>query len=243
MVIFLDNNPKVLIGIGTCDKFEYCDEHMIKSVLNQTYKNFDILIVDNSFDLTYFSTLMKMNLPAKVIHRPRAKYFRDALMDNRQFIVNHCIAGNYDSLLFIDADHVLELDTLEKLVKHNKDMITGNIGYLHQEFSTCYLQDFDQKKPSKVAGIPPLKAISYKDMEKPPFLMEIIGCGLACALIKTHVLIGIKFQNTHSIKAFMEDLFFCKDLREKNVKIFLDKTVKPMHLHTFIPDREFRQGS
>ena len=233
-------NPKVLVGIGVASQFDYVIDKCLKTVFEQDYDNFDVLLMDNSKDSTYHLTLMSKFPKAIIEHFKRPIYFRDALTQAREKIKDYAIIHGYDYLLFVDVDHILKPDTITKLISHKKDFITACIGYLHQDYSTCFIRDWSETKPSFVPGLSPCKPIYYEEMKKPPFLMEIMCCGLACALIKVPVLLGMHFYNSHKQTAFMEDLIFCSDLQKKGIKLFLDKTVNPFHMHVMMAERVHR---
>ncbi len=231
---------KVLIGIGTCNKYDYVEKHCLEKVFAQTYKNFDVLLVDNSKGKTHFMKLMTQFPKANVVHIDRAPFFRDALREVRQYIKDYTVNHGYEYLFFVDIDHLLEEDSLEKLISHNVSFITGGIGYLHRDDSTCFIRDYTIAKPSFVPGMLPCKCITWEEMKHPPFFMEIHGCGLSTCLIKSNILIGMNFYVSHKQTCFMEDMIFCADLHNKGIKIYLDKTVKPLHLHVMMSQRAFR---
>jgi len=231
---------KVLVGIGVCKKFDYVISKCLKTVFEQDYPNFDVLLMDNSRDELYHLKLRSQFPKAIIQHFKRPRYFRDALTQARERIKDFAITYGYEYLLFVDVDHILEANTISKLISHKKDFVTACIGYLHKDYSTCFVRDFKETKPSFVAGLSPCKPITYKEMEQPPFFKEIMCCGLACALVRVSLLIGIHFYNSHKQTAFMEDLIFCSDLKKNGIKLFLDKTVKPIHMHVMMADRVWR---
>ena len=187
---------------------------------------------------------MKENSPkfpkAIIEHIPRPKYLRDALREMRQFISNYAISHGYDYLLFVDVDHLLEKDTLEKLISHKKDFVTAVIGYPHQDYSTCFIRDYKETRPSYVPAMPPLKPLYYAELEKETNLIQILASGLACALINVKTMLGINFYCTHKQAAMMEDLIFCADLNKRGIKLFCDPNVQPFHLHVKMAARNFR---
>lgn len=234
----------VLIGIGTCNRFAYCEKEVFKRILNQTFKDYDVLVLDNSEDLNY-STHLKLNYPGiNVIHRTRPKYFRDAVGQARKAIIDYAVIRGYSYLFFVDADFILKLDTLEKLMLRKKDFVTAVVGYLHDihGWSTCYRKHHDLNKVSKVPGLPAIFPITYAEMDLKPQFTEIVACGLSCCLLNVNILLGMDFFVSHSGAGFMEDLIFCRDLRRKGIKLFLDKTSRPIHLHVKMQERNFRAG-
>jgi len=237
--------PKILIGMGTCDKFKYAEEHVIPKILAQTYSDFDFLIVDNS-SFRHYEVELKLRYPqAKIIHLQRPKYFRDAVGQVRKYITDYAVANGYDYLFFVDADFIIEPDTLEKLLRHKADFVTAIIGYLHQQenFTSVCLKSNDTSKISKIPGLPPVTAIKFSELDDPPNFQQITCCGLSCCLIDCRTLIGINFYVSHQHMAFLEDFIFCRDIQRKGFKLFVDKTIRPFHLHRMMPERNFRAQS
>ncbi len=232
---------KVLIGIGTCDHFDYIEGPCLKKVFDQTFQDFDILLVDNSEDVTH-SLELKQKFPnINIIHINRPNIWRDACKEMRQYITDYAVYNGYEFLFFLDIDMLIQEDTLEKLISHDVDFVTAPIGYMHQDLSTCFLQDFDANRMSRIPSLPPLKAISWAMMKYEPMYMEIVAVGLACALVKCSILTGIKFRVSHDSMAFFEDIMFCSDIRKKGIKLFLDKNMETIHAHCKNPERGFRR--
>ncbi len=232
---------RVLIGIGTFENFKYIEEHCLRKVFDQTFQDFDILLVDNSEDISH-SLELKNTFPNTEIHHiKRPNIWRDACKEMRQYITDYAVFNGYEFLFFLDIDMIIQEDTLEKLISHDVDFVTAPVGYMHQPFSTCFLQDFDALRMSRVPFLPPLKPISWAMMKYEPYFMEIVAVGLACALVKCSILTGIKFRVSHESMAFMEDILFCSDIRKKGVKLFLDKTMETIHAHCKNPERNFRR--
>jgi len=236
--------PKILIGVGTCDKFSYCEDSVFNAILNQTNSDFELLIVDNSKEINYFAKLMSKFPTAKIKHLNRPKYFRDAVGQVRKYITDYAVFNGYDYLLFIDADFIIEPNTLKKLLSHNLDFVSAVIGYLHQKdnYTTLYVEDILSGRVSKIPGLPPIKPILYSELDTSPNIREITCSGLSCCLIKVRHLIGINFYVSHEQQAFLEDFIFCRDLKRKGIKLFADFTLRPMHLHVMMLERNNRAG-
>lgn len=234
---------KVLIGIGTCDRFAYCEEHCFGAAYNQSYKDFDVLIVDNS-KTTEYSTFLRAKYPWAIIKHiaNRPLYYRDALGQSRKAVVDFAVANGYEYLFFLDADFIIEKNTLERLISHNVDFCTAVIGYMHHHLNktTCFVKEPDPKVRSKIPGLPGVKALSYTEVDFLPELSEIVACGLSCALVKSKFLSGINFYISHNNQSFLEDVIFIRDIKRKGARIWLDRTLKPMHLHIMMPERSNR---
>ena len=232
---------KVLIGIGTSNYFEYVEEHCLSKVFGQTFQDFDLLIVDTSEEMGHYLKLLRKYPYTKIIHIKRPALWRDTCKELRQAILDYAIYNGYEYLFFLDIDMIIQKDTLEKLMSHDVDFVTAPIGYMSQPFSTCFIQDFDARRMTRVPYLPPLKPITWTMMKYEPFFLEIVAVGLSCALIKCNILHGIKFKISHESMAFMEDILFCSDIRKKGIKLFLDKTLETIHVHTKNPERTWRR--
>jgi len=230
----------VLIAMGTCNKFSYAEKAVISAILNQSYQQFDFLIVDNSADSLYSSQL-KIKYPrASVTHLNRPAIFRDALGQVRNSINAYALSHSYNYLFLVDADMVIEPDTLQKLLSHKVDFVTAVIGYMHDQFNRTTVYIEDKTRPGKLPGQPALKAIKYDELDDLPKLKEIASCGLSCCLLKTNILIGMGFYISHKEMAFLEDRVFCRDIKQKGVRIFLDPSIRPTHLHIIMQERNIR---
>ena len=234
---------KVLIGIGTCDKFAYCEKYVLEAAHNQTFKDFDVLILDNSKTSTYSAILQAKYPWATVKHLgSRPKYFRDATGQSRKAVVDYAVSHGYEYLFFLDADFIIKPNTLEKLMSHNVDFVTTVVGYMHHHLNetTCFIKNHDKNIRSKIPGLPGVKALLYPEVDSLPELSEIVFCGLSCALIKVKFLYGTAFYVSHLNQSFLEDVIFIRDIRRKGAHIWLDRTLKPMHLHVGMQERQFR---
>ena len=64
---------------------------------------------------------------------------------------------------------------------------------------------------------------------KNPVLMKIVASGLGCILIHKDVFKKIKFRYDKKTEGF-DDVFFSKDLRDKNIEMYADLGVICKHL-------------
>jgi glycosyltransferase involved in cell wall biosynthesis len=233
---------KILVGIGTCDKFDYCEEELFKRLEMQTFQNFDTLIVDNSEDQFYSTQLTLKYKNAKVFHLKRPKYFRDAVAQARSFITEYASVNNYDYLIFIDADFLIDENTILRLILPKKDFMTAAIGYMHKPLTTCFVQH-PFKTESKIEGLPAMIGLPYEFIDKTDMKMiKIVACGLSCCCLSRKAFENYKFEASHEKNQFMEDIMFCRDAAKKGIEIWLDPKLRPIHLHRLLPERVFREG-
>ena len=234
---------KVLIGCPTSETFDYCLDEFLNGIKSQTYKNHDLLIVDNSKTDNYLKKLKSLGINA--IKGPHKEDYRERITLSRNMMVDKALEGNYDYLLSIDQDIVLPKDAIEKLMKFNKDIISGlYYGYfmingVKKLLPLLYIgakkEDFERLKRE---GNLPDNAKSYEDIKRnlnldevrEEKLMEIKYCGSGCLLIKTNVLKKIRFGLEKDNPTTTDDIFFCNRARENNIKIFAFTGVKCKHM-------------
>ncbi len=95
---------------------------LLQSLYTQTYKDFDILIVDDMSGtplssyhfITCIFNLMRMNNHKMIFHR---NDFPHGVSKNRQKCVDLALKEGYELLARVDDDVVLEADFLERLLK------------------------------------------------------------------------------------------------------------------------------
>lgn len=133
----------------------------------------------------------------------------------------------YDYLFCVDSDIVLPKDALSKLLKADKDIISG-----------VYIQRIPGKRIVEL----------YEDYqggqrnilidEIPEGLMKVSACGFGCVLIKGHVLNTMEYPHflyksalDHNF-TYSEDTFFCNKAKESGFEIWADTTIQCGHKGT-----------
>ncbi len=126
----LIKNPKVSIIIPLYNSEEYIKE-CLESIVNQTYNNFEVIIVDdgstdNSVNIVEtFRKKLEINL---------IKQTNSGASSARNNALNH-VRGKY--IVFIDSDDILAPTGLENLyttiTKYNSDMVIGRRGTIFED--------------------------------------------------------------------------------------------------------------
>lgn len=122
----------VIVPIYNVEKYL---NRCIDSILNQTYKNLEIILVDDG------STDNSINI-IKSYNDDRIKIYskkNGGLSDARNYGLDKA-NGNYVS--FIDSDDFIELDMFEKMVQHltdrDIDIVVCDMKYLYDDGSTSF---------------------------------------------------------------------------------------------------------
>lgn len=136
----------------------------------------------------------------------------------------------FTHLLFIDADTIPPADVLEKLLAHDKDIISGLTPILHYDrqkmtwgtMDNCFThQDKDKDGQIRTHAV-----------QRNTGLHKIWRCGTSCLLIKKEVFEKLekpyfKFEFDEEIlkPKRSEDLYFCDKAHEAGFEIWCDSSV------------------
>jgi glycosyltransferase involved in cell wall biosynthesis len=140
----------------------------------------------------------------------------------------------YDYTLWIDSDIIVPNDALVKMIKANKDVISG-----------CYIQRIPNKETLELFrknGLGGVSPIPVSDLS-PPRLVQIDACGFGCVLTKGDVLRKMEKNHFHYTIALdhsqtiSEDVYFCKKATDLGFEIWADTSIICPHIgaHTYLP--------
>ena len=221
----LKMKPKVLVGCPTSDYKDYCLNKYAESVKNLSYDNYDILLVDNSKTNEYSEKIKKLGL--KVIKDKYTESARERIVNSRNILREYAIKNDYGYLLSLEQDVIPPRDIIERLLIHNKKVISGvyfavNFYQGKHQLLPLIWVDFDEKN-KKMFYVDKIRLWSNK-------LIKIATCGLGCILIHKDILKKFKFRFDSNYKEGFDDMFFCKDLRENKIEIYADTSIKCKHL-------------
>lgn len=143
---------------------------------------------------------------------------------SRNNIVNIAKSHDCDYLFFIDTDVLIEKGYLERLLSHNKDVITG---IYHQKPYPHYTTIF--KREGKYILFP--LELEGDNIE------EIDASGMGCFLIKMNLFDKISypwfefkyFEYNGVHDRLGEDICFCEKLGNIGTKIYCDSRVRCTH--------------
>lgn len=104
------NNPLVTIGLSCYNVENYVD-FAIRSIINQTYKNWELIIID---DLSIDDTVKRLSIYS---HHPKIKIIIEATNKGLSYRLNQIAnLANGKYLVRMDADDIMEVTRLEKQV-------------------------------------------------------------------------------------------------------------------------------
>ena len=239
--------PKILIACPIIDTRKYCIDRYLDCIRKLTYPNKEFLLVDNSATEDFYHELKAKGVPVM-----RGKHFAkgmDALIHNRNIIRDHFLTHDFDYLFSLDSDVICEPDAIEKLLQHNKDIVSGIYygAYIEQgnvvakpllykqitPEAFAELLKNEQMKQRIEAGIIKqetlFRQLTREEVQEKK-LIEINVAGLGVVLIKRTVLEKVSFRQEPTIKA-SDDYFFFTDAANAGFKAYADTSVTCAHLH------------
>jgi GT2 family glycosyltransferase len=216
---------KLLVGCPTSFHKEYSLKEYADSVKSLDYNNYDILIVDNSQDDVYLNKIKEYGLNAI-----KGPYFKGAIkriIESRNILRKYVLDNNYDYFLSLEQDVIPNKDILNKLISHNKEVVSG-IYFVHNIINNqkkLIPQVFIELK-NKTNELPDMRWLTETEFLSNK-LIKIVSCGLGCVLIHRKILEKIEFRSENNN---FDDRFFGIDLYKKNIPMYCDTSVKCKHL-------------
>lgn len=143
----------------------------------------------------------------------------------RNGMAKNAIEIGADYVLFCDSDQIVELDTVNKLLSLDKDIVCSVIPDRNGEDGLC-MHNMDAERVTEVT----------EDM-------EVLWCGMGCTLIKTEVIKAV-FDNPDMSDPFDvnqiewgdevlnlgEDYAFCQRARALGYEVWAKHDSNPVHL-------------
>ncbi len=146
-------NNLISVCIPTYNRKEFL-VNAIKSVLNQSYKNFEILIVDDGSDYDIEGFIKRYFSDSRI------RFFRNSKNMGRPYTRNRCIEkASGDYILWLDDDDTINPYTLEnykKIIENypDGDVFYGNINVLNStRLSFIRALDFYKKRIELFQGL------------------------------------------------------------------------------------------
>jgi hypothetical protein len=225
--------PKILIGCPTASLYEYCIDQYLDGIKAKTYRNFNVFLVDNSENDDYSKLLRKKGIG--VIRCNDGKTTKEKVINSRNLIRQKVLDEGYEYFLSLEQDVIPLPNFIEKLLNHDKKIITG---IYYRPVKVNYTKKDGEIVKSEDVLIPVLyKFTDQKDKMKKYMaeevevsqLLRVRAAGLGCMLIHRSVLEKIKFRVPETSKGW-DDVWFCKDAIEAGFEIFADTALKCKHL-------------
>ncbi len=217
--------PRILVCTPHNDVKNYCFDDFLSLVTNLTYKNYDVLIADNSKDNRNAKRIMKAG--ANSVHvKPRDRDNQQYIADSQEYLRDAVLRGKYDYMLMLESDVFPPLDIIERLLMHRKKVVGASYFIDRGHDSHLMIQEMESSGEfiRHTVNITNPHDIHYADGT----LRKVYACGFGCLLIHKSVLKEIKFRWTKGVDAH-SDSFLFGDLDRGKVPVFLDTAILCEH--------------
>jgi GT2 family glycosyltransferase len=212
---------KVLVGGPVSDMHEYCFDDLVKSRKSLTYKNHDLLFVDNSQTDRFYKRIKEAGLPVQRIeYKDKA---RDRMIECRNILREHTLKNGYDYFLNLDQDIMPPDNIIERLLAHNEKIVTAIY------FNPLSLPTGEIKLRPVIGFIEgkKLRFLKPEDMNKG--LREVDVCGSGCIMMHREVLEKLEFRYDKGSAGF-DDVMFVHDAKKNGYKVYVDTSLVVKHL-------------
>lgn len=146
----------------------------------------------------------------------------------RRRMASDAIEGGFDFLMMVDSDMVVPEDALVNLRGLDENVAMGWAvrGTSDDGLTSVIRMDSHSYHDSYYAGEVASAAVP----------LEVKGCGLCCALVRTDVFSRIRrpwFEYRENPDGSMlgEDFFFCQRCHEAGIRLYVDPRVGCGHIH------------
>lgn len=239
-------NPKVLVAAPVFDGMKYCIKKFITSVRNFSYDNFDFLLVDNSSNRDFSKNLEK-NFGVDIIYLKLGDISgMKKVVRSRNRIFSYAVENNYDYVLMMDSDVIAPADIIERLLTHGKDVVSGlyfglfNVNgkqSIRPVAWKCLTEDeWEEVKDRLMSGIVKKREDIRRNLTDEEInseeLQEVIIPSAGCMLVSRDIFSKFKYGllDVPGNLNTGDDIYFCRKLREDEIKLYCDPSVKCMHL-------------
>jgi cellulose synthase/poly-beta-1,6-N-acetylglucosamine synthase-like glycosyltransferase len=216
--------PKILIAAPQHDSKKYCWDDWIKNVYSFNYPNVDVLLVDNSDTADFFE---EMKSHPVYLHRidVQGKTTLEKMTESHEFIRQSAIDNKYDYLLHLETDVFPSQDVIERLLFHNKQIISVPYNILsgaERELCIVYAEH-DSILDSLVLYRKPIDLTILGNG-----VQQVFNAGIGCTLFKTSILNKFKFRFVQGVEAH-PDTWLAYDMLSKNIPVYIDSDMLAQH--------------
>jgi len=227
------NYPKVLVGGPVSKNHEYAMDRFLESINNLDYKNYDILLIDNSDSDEFYNKYKdKVNI---IRDGSQFQSIKKRMVYCRNVMRKKVLEEGYDYFFDVDQDVLVPKEALKRLIEHRKDVVSGvyysyfthnnkerklpvAYGWFTKEQEEEILKNKEKLKQANQKFYQTLekenwnfirirRQLTEKEVEGEK-LIEIKMCGTGCILISRNVLEKIEFRE--NIEGGLMTQFFAR---------------------------------
>jgi len=173
-----------------------------------------------------FLSIYRLKIP-KNVETHLECFYGYSVQQVRNLIADYAIRNKFDYVFCVDSDIVVPEDSLVKLLKNDKDVISGV--YIQRKENQRIPEIYKNNNQGGMNNVDP-------QLLQGDNLLKIDGCGMGCCLIKTEVFktVGYPQYEYHDTIDFAftvsEDIDFCRKTSQRGFEIWCNTSVKCDHI-------------
>ena len=214
-------DKKVLIAAPTSERHDYVFEEWLEAINNQSYKNFDVLVVYTGTDDKYARYLQSKGIIVLFDAWDSSKnVIVQHLAHSREMYRLYAVENNYDYIFHVDTDTILPVNAIEELMAFNVDQV----GYVVQVYPKEQYQppcvfssgeiNMNQGDKNGLNYYSWSWVYKYKGQ-----LRKVYASALGVLLVKRRVFENVHFR-THPTFINGEDLWYYAEADEKGYEAY-----------------------
>lgn len=217
---------KVLVAAPQNKIKMYAWRKYIERAANLTYKNYDLFFVDNSKTKDNAKAISKEGYNCHWLN-PKKKPNQQYIAESLELIRIKAIDEKYDILVILETDVIPPPDFIERLILHQKEVVSGGYFIGHGASSHLMIQEIEEvgevRNPSVIHNG---RDIIYADGK----LHKVYAAGMGCILIHRNVFTKIAFRWPKGANAH-PDSFLATDLYNQGIPQYVDTSFICEHLN------------
>lgn len=147
----------------------------------------------------------------------------------RNVISKKAIDGKYDYLMMLDSDTIIPKDGLKLMLEGDAHMVMGCVPKKVKRGETVLFASADNPMGKGFH-----RCLTYADLEGTERI-DLKGGGFGCVLIRTEIFAALKYPYFKYVvyedgAALSEDLYFCRQARDKGFRIEADTRIRCGHI-------------
>lgn len=219
--------PKILICCPSSVKKDYCFFEWWSAIKALCYPQdrFDVFVSDNSSEgINYEAKLQAFGIHTAHVS-PEGKGSTEFLMESHNQCRDFFLKGDYDAMLHLESDVIIEFDTLLRLISHDKPVVSAL--YFHGLGVDSH---FLANEPEKWGMYKTSQNFLLQEVIKGE-LKRSYASGIGCTLIARWVMERISFRFERGQKEH-PDTFFYEDCFKSGIACYTDTSIRLRHLNT-----------
>jgi len=217
--------PKVLLGSPINLIKKYILFQWLESLSSLTYTNFDIYLVDNSYNPAFHKGLRNLGFDVDYVP-PDGREARVYMCECDNLIRKRCLEGNYDYLFKLECDIFPPVHVIEKLMSRGKPVVGASYWTGHGPDMRPMMLTLIKTGPNQAIArdLTIREYLEFQDGSCKP----IFANGNGCILIEREIVKKIPFRTDPKLPGFSDSFFFI-DLAGIGILNYVDTSITVDH--------------